>query len=165
MTPQKERVTTSIRCWGNLCLPANTGVETIIINCKWVNIVFRSHHGRKGVARALIGVGGHIYIFVRVLPVGFLLKCVVFEFISQERPRSEHEYMNKNGVHLRQDTPNYSSIYNLKYRPNVKHTWYRTMILLYRRLNLNKILRPTRQALKWKMWRVSANTSCIIFLF
>ena len=46
------------------------------------------------VARALIGGGGGVYSYIRVMPDGFLLKSVVFKFISKEISRAYHEYMN-----------------------------------------------------------------------
>ncbi len=46
----------------------------------------------RAVARALIEGGGYSYI--RVLPDKFLLKSVVFKFISKAISRAEHEYMN-----------------------------------------------------------------------
>ncbi len=42
-------------------------------------------------ARALIG-GGGVYSYIHVMPDGFLLKSVVFKFISKEISRAEHEY-------------------------------------------------------------------------
>ena len=47
----------------------------------------------RGVTRALIW-GGGVYLYIRVLPDEFLLKSVVFKFISKEISRAEHEYMN-----------------------------------------------------------------------
>ena len=41
-----------------------------------------------------IGGGGGVYSYIRVMPNGFLLKSVVFKFISKEISRTEHEYMN-----------------------------------------------------------------------
>ncbi len=38
--------------------------------------------------------GGGVYSYIRVLPDEFLLKSVVFKFISKEISRAEHEYMN-----------------------------------------------------------------------
>ena len=49
----------------------------------------------RAVASALIGGGGgSVYSYIRVMPDGFLLKSVVFKFISKEISRAEHEYMN-----------------------------------------------------------------------
>ncbi len=46
----------------------------------------------RAVAKALIGEGGwSVYSYIRVMP-GFLLKSVVFKFISKEISRAEHEY-------------------------------------------------------------------------
>ena len=50
-----------------------------------------------GETRALIGGGGGgggEYSYIRVLPDEFLLKSVVFKFISKEISRAELEYMN-----------------------------------------------------------------------
>ena len=47
----------------------------------------------RGITRALIG-GGGVYSYIRVLPDGFLLKSVVFNFISKEIRPAKHEYMN-----------------------------------------------------------------------
>ncbi len=44
--------------------------------------------------RAFIGGGGGEYSYIRVLPDEFLLKSIVFKFISKETSRVEHEYMN-----------------------------------------------------------------------
>ncbi len=41
-----------------------------------------------------MGGGGGEYSYIRVLPDEFLLKSVVFKFISREISRAEHEYMN-----------------------------------------------------------------------
>ena len=41
----------------------------------------------RAVARTLIGGGGGIYSYIRILPDGFLLKSIVFMVC-------EHEYMN-----------------------------------------------------------------------
>ena len=38
--------------------------------------------------------GGGVYIHIRVLPDGFPLKSVIFNFISKEIRWAEHEYMN-----------------------------------------------------------------------
>ena len=46
--------------------------------------------------RALIWGGGGEYSYIRVLPDEFLLKSVVFKYISKEISRAEHEYMNIN---------------------------------------------------------------------
>ncbi len=47
------------------------------------------------VARALIlGGGGGVYSYIRVMPDEFFLKSVVFKLISKEISRAEHEYMN-----------------------------------------------------------------------
>ena len=46
----------------------------------------------RAVARALIG-GGGVYSYIRVLPDEFLLKSVVFKFISKEISPTEHECM------------------------------------------------------------------------
>ena len=48
----------------------------------------------RAVARALIGGGGGVYSYIRVMPDEFLLKSVVFKLISKEISRVEHEYMN-----------------------------------------------------------------------
>ncbi len=49
----------------------------------------------RAIARALIGGGGGgVYSYIRVMPDGFLLKSVVFKFISKEISRAEHKYMN-----------------------------------------------------------------------
>ncbi len=52
----------------------------------------------SGVTRALIGGGegrgGGVYSYILVLPDEFLLKSVVFKFISKEISRAEHEYIN-----------------------------------------------------------------------
>ena len=51
----------------------------------------------KGVTRPLIGGGGGVlYLYIRIVPDGFLLKSVVFNynFISKEIRRAQHEYMN-----------------------------------------------------------------------
>ena len=48
----------------------------------------------RAVARALIGGGGGVYSYIRVMPDGFLLKSVIFKLISKESSRAEHEYMN-----------------------------------------------------------------------
>ena len=45
----------------------------------------------RGVTRALIG---GVYSYIRVLPEEFLLKSVVFKFISKEISRADHEHMN-----------------------------------------------------------------------
>jgi hypothetical protein len=41
----------------------------------------------RAVPSAIIGGGGGVYSYIRVLPDGFLLKAIVF-------PVCEHEYMN-----------------------------------------------------------------------
>ena len=52
----------------------------------------------RAVARALIGGGGKgggeggVYSYIRVMPDEFLLKSVVFKFISNEISQAEHEY-------------------------------------------------------------------------
>ncbi len=51
----------------------------------------------RGITTALMGGGGGggvKYSYIRVLPDEFLLKSVVFKFISKEISRAEHEYMN-----------------------------------------------------------------------
>ncbi len=48
----------------------------------------------RGATRALIWGGGGVYSYIRVLPDEFLLKSVVFKFISKEISRAENEYMN-----------------------------------------------------------------------
>ncbi len=50
----------------------------------------------RGETRALIGGGGGggEYSYNRVLPNEFLLKSIVFKFISKEISQAEHEYMN-----------------------------------------------------------------------
>ncbi len=51
----------------------------------------QTYTGRAGrpraVARALIGGGGGVYSYIRVMPDGFLLKSVVFKLISKEISR------------------------------------------------------------------------------
>ena len=44
--------------------------------------------------RALIGGGGGEYSYIRILPNKFLLKSVVFKFISKEISWVEDKYMN-----------------------------------------------------------------------
>ncbi len=57
-------------------------------------------HPHSAVARALIGGGGgggDIHAYIHVVPDEFILKSVVFKFISKEHGiegRAEHEYMN-----------------------------------------------------------------------
>ena len=49
----------------------------------------------RGETRALIGGGGGgEYSYIRVLPNEFLLKSVVFKFISKEISQAEHEYIS-----------------------------------------------------------------------
>ncbi len=46
----------------------------------------------RAVARALLGGGGEgVYSYIRVLCDEFLLKSVVFKFISKENSRAEYE--------------------------------------------------------------------------
>ena len=49
---------------------------------------------RKAVGGALIGGGGRVYSYIRVMPDEFILKSVVFKLISKEINRAEHPYMN-----------------------------------------------------------------------
>ncbi len=56
--------------------------------------LFKLFTPSRAVARALIGGGGGVYSYIRVMPDRFLLKSVVFKFISKEISRAEHEYMN-----------------------------------------------------------------------
>ena len=62
----------------------------------YVSLLVISRHSPRGVTRALIWGGGGrgVYSYIRVLPDGFLLKSIVFNFISKEIRRAEHEYMN-----------------------------------------------------------------------
>ena len=53
-----------------------------------------SRRGNRAVARALIGGGGGVYSYIRVMPDEFLFKSVVFKLMSKEISRAEHEYMN-----------------------------------------------------------------------
>ena len=56
--------------------------------------VYLACHITRAVARALIGGGGGVYSYIRVMPDEFLLKSVVFRLILKEISRAEHEYMN-----------------------------------------------------------------------
>ncbi len=52
--------------------------------------------GNRTETRALLinlGGGGGVIIYIRVMPDEFVLKSVVFQFISKEISRDEHEYM------------------------------------------------------------------------
>ena len=49
---------------------------------------------QKSCGYALIGGGGGVYSYIRVMPDEFLLKSVVFKLILKEISRAEHEYMN-----------------------------------------------------------------------
>ena len=59
-----------------------------------MNDIFFVSYGARAVARALIGGGGGVYSYIRVMPDGFLLKSVVFKLISKEISRADHEYMS-----------------------------------------------------------------------
>ena len=71
-----------------LCLYILAWKLAFSIYCRGLSII------GGAVPRALIGGGGGVYSYIRVMPDGFLLKSVVFKLISKEISWAEHEYMN-----------------------------------------------------------------------